>query len=194
MIVRANKKSKNDKPSPKRLALWLIVAIIAGAVLFSFAIIQLRRPSSVIIRSVCVSNLNELYVALQIYSHNYPWKKDDPFRIPENWCDLLVNECNVPPEILVCPHSKAKKGQSSYALNKNFVGHDFELIGPDDVIFFECPPGWNQIGGPEMWDPSHHDGKGCNVLTRRGGVYFERSPKGLSWGPEPIGRAADNAK
>ena len=145
---------------------------------------------SVAINNPCGNNLRQLGNAIVIYAHG----NDGQFPTPEKWCDLLMIECKVPATAFICPNAKAKKGKSSYAFNENLVGIDFDSVGPDTIVLFESKPGPNQIAGPNSWNPANHGGKGSNVLTRSGQLYFERSPKGLLWGPGPFDRKVDNAK
>jgi hypothetical protein len=178
-MEQANVDSGNDKAKPKRLVLWFIFAIIAGAILLSFAISQLRRPRSIALNLPCKSNLMKLGNAIVIYAYD----NQGQFPTPEKWCDLLMSERKVSAKAFICPDSKAKKGQSSYAFNKNLVGIDFDTVGPDTLVLFESKPGWNQIAGPNSWNPANHEGKGCNVLYRNGSLCFERSPEALKWTP-----------
>ncbi|MHC4213206.1 MAG: hypothetical protein ACYSWP_07545 [Planctomycetota bacterium] len=125
--------------------------------------------------------MKQLGNAIIVYAHD----NEGQFPTPEKWCDLLMSDGNIPAATFICPHSKAKKGQSSYAFNKNLVGINFDTIGPDTIVLFESKPGWNHIAGPNSWNPANHGGKGCNVLYKNGSLSFERMPKGkgLKWTP-----------
>ena len=170
-----------ERSNGKCRLLLLISVIIAAVILILFAYIQSQRPRSIVLDLPCTSNLRQLGGAIAIYAHG----NEGQFPTPEKWCDLLISDGNVPADTFICPHSKAKKGQSSYAFNKNLVGIDFDTVGPDTIVLFETKPGWNQIAGPNSWNTANHGGKGCNVLYRNGEGSFERAPKGkgLKWTP-----------
>ena len=73
---------------------------------------------------------------------------------------MLIKHTDIEARSLICPGGE--KGRSHYALNENALrlGKD----APEDmVLMFECAPGWNQIGGPELLK-INHKGRGCNVL------------------------------
>jgi len=54
-----------------------------------------------------------------------------------NWCDLLITEADSPASYFCCRMSKAKVGESSYALNKNVAGMKLSEIPDDVVLLFE---------------------------------------------------------
>ncbi len=200
-MEQANTNSENSRNKPDRKNLWILVAIAACitiliSILVLFWCSTSSQPAIGVISRVrnflfprrslavefpCAANLKQLGNAIIIYAHD----SDGQFPTPEKWCDLLMSECKVPATAFICPNAKAKKGQSSYAFNKNLVGIDFDLVGPDTIVLFESKPGWNQIAGPNSWNPANHGGKGCNVLYKRGTTTFERAPKGkgLKWTP-----------
>ena len=100
----------------------------------------------------------------------------DEFPTPDKWCDLLIEYAEVTPKSFVCPTSRAKEGQNSYAMNKNVAGNKRSGLPPDVVLLFESDkPNWNQVGGPELLTTENHKGKGCNVLFVDYNVEFVKT-------------------
>jgi prepilin-type processing-associated H-X9-DG protein len=127
-------------------------------------------------KTVCNTNLRGLGKALLIYADD----NDEKFPTPSQWCDLLVEHCEVPEKVLRC--KGAPEGPCNYAMNKNIeeFGKD---APPDMVLLFETHPGWNQAGGPEILTTDNHDGKGCNVLFADNRVEFVKTKdlNNLKW-------------
>ncbi len=57
----------------------------------------------------CERHMNEIGKAMLIYVNDF-----DGYPTPEKWCDLLIKECNVPPDEFRCPI--VEKGPCNYAL------------------------------------------------------------------------------
>ena len=97
----------------------------------------------------------------------------------------LVNELDVSLENFVCPCYRGQAVKSTYALNENAAGRLFSEIPDDMVLFFESKPGWNQIGGPELFFESH-PGKGKFVFPKEGILNFIRKEDvgNLVWNDE----------
>lgn len=127
-------------------------------------------------KTVCNANMRGLGKALLIYADD----NDEKFPTPSQWCDLLVEHCEVTEKSFRCPG--APEGRCHYAMNKNIeeFGKD---APPDMVLLFETHPGWNQAGGPEILTTDNHDGKGCNVLFADNHVEFIKTKdlKNLKW-------------
>jgi prepilin-type processing-associated H-X9-DG protein len=111
-------------------------------------------------RLVCADNLNAISQGLYKYVMDHD---NHTFAGGERWCDLLVQGRYVNEKQLICPNTQAKKGRSSYTLNKNVLGKGVGTIAPDTVLFFEAKPGWNRVGGPELLTSQNHEGNGANV-------------------------------
>jgi len=64
----------------------------------------------------------------------------------KNWCDALVDECDIDPMNFICPNSRKKYryGESAYVLNKNVLGKKLAELPPDIVLIFETNPGSNK--------------------------------------------------
>ncbi len=126
----------------------------------------------------CYSNLSSLMKAIRIYLDDY-----DSYPTPAIWCDLLIQECNVPRDNFLCP--LAKEGPCNYALNINIA--DLGMTNdPNIVVLFETSPGWNQVGVPEILTLENHKGKGCNVVFLDSHVEFIKAEdiSKLKWKPD----------
>ena len=148
---------------------------------------------------VCGTNVKGLGTALYVYAFDYNNKFP-----AENWCDLLMLECDVQLESLLCPYSDCVEGESSYALN--LAAAELGTTAPPDmVVAFETSAGrsgqreilkeprkfqtlfkdmkigevykdrWNQIGGPELLSLENHNGEGANFLFGDGHAEFVRA-------------------
>ena len=74
----------------------------------------------------------------------------------------------------ICP--SAGEGRSHYAMNPNC-----KPDSPDDmVLLFETKSGWNQNGGPELFNFDNHDPKGGCILLNDGTVKFIRTKEELN--------------
>ncbi len=82
------------------------------------------------------------------------------FPDPNIWCDLLIEHADISPKTFSL--DEYREGISYVALNPA-VAPDSP---PDTVLAFECKPGWNQHGGPELLDPNRHKGIGCIILFK----------------------------
>jgi hypothetical protein len=83
-----------------------------------------------------------------------------------------VKRLNEPVRVWVC----------DYAMNP-----DCEPNSPKDtVLLFEAEPGWNQHGGPELFNFDNHDPKGGCILLNDGTIKFIRMKEELAqlrWKP-----------
>lgn len=121
-------------------------------------------------RVVCHARLKQLAKVMQAYAVD----NDGKYPTADRWCDLLIEQTNLPEDLFVC--RAAGEGRCHYAMNPNV-----EPNSPNDVVLlFETKGGWNQFGGPEILTFENHEGQGCNVLFNDGSVKFVR--------PEEIGK------
>jgi prepilin-type processing-associated H-X9-DG protein len=156
----------------------LFVSILAVTIAFELPAPGLGKRRSYAYRLVCGTNLAMLGKALCLYA-----KDHNDMLPPEQWCDDLIRNSNIPLKTFVCDKSRAKRGQSSYAFNKNLIGRKLSEINPNTVMIFETRPGWNQVGGPEILSYQNHKGDGFNILYADCHVCFEMSFVGLRWEP-----------
>jgi prepilin-type processing-associated H-X9-DG protein len=124
---------------------------------------------------MCSSNLAGLGKAMLVYSQD----NDDKYPTADKWCDLLMEYCDVPKKMFVCPDGK--KAKCHYALNPNA-----EPNSPSDtVLLFETAGGeLNQVGGLELISADNHNGDGVNVGFVDTHVEFWRTDglEKLKWG------------
>ncbi len=100
----------------------------------------------------------------------------------EKWCDILLEQANTDELLFMCP--VAEDGLCNFALNKYAVEAGSDL--PEDmVVLFESGPGWNQVGGPELFNAPHDSrrGNGGNVVFAGGKARFvsEDGLEELNW-------------
>lgn len=149
--------------------------IIAVLQLVIFALLSDRIFQKPAYRLICGTNLKGIGNAMMIYSNDY----NDKYPTPDKWCDLLIEYADVSPKQLRC--KAAQKGPSNYALNPKADA----TSSPSLVVAFECGPGWNQYGGPELLTAANHKGKGCNILFNDIHVSWVKSEEfdKLFWDP-----------
>lgn len=125
----------------------------------------------------CHVGLKSLRLVFELYADEF----DGSLPSVESWCDALGKY--MLPEMLVCPGSNAKEGQSSYAMNEFLDGKKLAELPPDLVLLFESKPGWNKDGGLEILTTENHEGECCNVLFADGRVEFIKadSRSELKW-------------
>ena len=148
------------------------------AILTAILMPALARTRQQALRIVCRTNLASLSQAMMIYEIDY-----GQYPTPENWCDLLVENCEVSPQTFLC--KGAPEGPCNYAINENIAKPGFSTQ-PDIVLMFETHPGWNQVGGPEILTTDNHQGDGCNVVFLDMHVEFvkARDIEYLKWKPD----------
>lgn len=103
-----------------------------------------------------------------------PLTQRKEYPVPSEWCDVLLRR--YPPggtEQFQCPG--VEEGRSHYAMNPNCKSDS----QPDTVLLFETKAGWNQHGGPELFNFYNHDPKGGCVLLNNGIVKFIRTEEEL---------------
>jgi len=126
---------------------FAIVGIMAAAVSLILGRLELApRPAPPSPGMVCAGNLYGLGKAMMIYANDY----NNQYPTAKKWCDLLVMYSEVRPVRFVCKSSDAKKGESSYAMNKNVIGKRVSEIPEDVVVLFETIFGKNPEGRQEV--------------------------------------------
>lgn len=105
------------------------------------------------LRLKCVDNLRKLEIAMQVYAD----ENNRKYPTSDKWCDLLIRgEYVKNKKTFRCPSHI--KDRCSYAINPNATPDS----PPDTVLIFETQGGWNQAGGPEIFNLNH--GQCSNIL------------------------------
>ncbi len=157
----------NEEPvaKPRRRKSFSVLRVFLGVLIFILILSYLFDPCpprSASRRAACMSHLKALGAALRLYAE----ENDKGYPSSQAWCDLLVGRYVPDEECFRCTKGESK--QCDYAMNPLADPNS----SPDVALLFECDPGWNQSGGPELLTTSHHEGKGCNVLFVDGHVKF----------------------
>ena len=100
------------------------------------------RSSESDYRIMCQGQLGMLGESMLLYTSDY----DDQYPTADKWCDLLMMYSEGALFPFICPTSDDKKGESSYAMNKNVVGKRVSEIPEDVVVLFETNLGKNPLG------------------------------------------------
>ena len=172
---------RNSEPKIKGKG-YAIAGITISILLYSFIFLILLPALGKLKyfgrRITCENNMKVIGKAMLVYVND-----SEPFPNLEKWCDILIEECNVPIEEFRCP--MAEEGPCNYALNK-YVAEMKPINDPDIVVFFETQPGWNQVGGPEILTTEYHEGEGCNIVFLDGHTEFiyTRNLHKLKWKPD----------
>lgn len=87
-------------------------------------------------RLVCGVNMKGLGCAMTVYANDYY-----DMAPGEAWCDLLIEKTDVASKSLICPSSKDKVGECSYALNKYVIGKPLTELPAGTVLLFETTLG-----------------------------------------------------
>jgi len=160
----------NEEPvaKPHRRESFSVPRVILGVLIFIVILSYLldpRPPRSASRRFACMARLKTLGVALSLYAEG----NSNTYPTAQAWCDLLVGRYVPDEECLHC--TKGPSRQCDYAMNPLADPNS----SPEAVLLFECDPGWNRSGGPELLTTSHHEGSGCNVLFVDGHVTFVKA-------------------
>jgi prepilin-type processing-associated H-X9-DG protein len=160
-------------PKMRKTKVLVVTSFIVAAALLGYFIFFTHFPRawSTAYRLPCGSNLGQLGKAIILYANDH-----NEMAPPKEWCDALIKGGYITEETLVCPTSGAKRGQSSYAFNKNLLGRNLSEVNPNTVMVFETRPGWNQVGDLDTLSVRSHKGDGCNILFADAHVSFETVP------------------
>ena len=112
----------------------ILILVLSSLVLYQIAYYEVPRARQGMWASgiICGSNLSGLGKALMIYAADH-----DDMLPAENWCDLLIEKCDVAPKSFLCKSSDSAKGESDYCLNKNAAGKKLSELPKDLVLLFE---------------------------------------------------------
>ena len=113
------------------------------------------NPSLTVARAAKIHGLG---IAMAVYH-----MKNDDYPLPEKWCDLLMQECEMPLKSFNDTEIANREEKCSlFALNDAVM--EFGEESPSDlVLLFESPKGWNQHGSKELLTTEYSDGEGANV-------------------------------
>lgn len=149
-------------------------AIVGFMPLFIIVVVfiheKIWRPQTIRIgqmggRVVCSTYLKGLGNALAIYADEHK----DLLPPADQWCDLLIQECDLHPTSFRCPQSDAIDGESTYAISRNAAGRNINELPPDIVLLFETNAGRN------------NDTRSEPISNRRFYSFFEKtSPEWLA--------------
>lgn len=130
--ISLNKYKQRDYKDNTSTMITLASILIFSSILIAPSILNVK---SYAYRMMCGTNLSGLGKAIMIYANDYneaiPW---------DSWCDKLVMYADVSPNQFLCQQDDVEYGESSYALNKNFIGQGIE-IPSDAVLAFETDLG-----------------------------------------------------
>ncbi len=142
----------------------------------------------------CQTNLNALAVTFTLYAGDH----DGRWPSKEKWCDQILESNEIQEDTFHCPADREGmysyadiKGMYSYAMNVN-LPESMEDTPEDMVLLFECIPGKNAVGGPELAVTDRHQElrkttemsePGCNVVLSYGEIIFVKPEeiKNLKW-------------
>ena len=107
--------------------------------LFAFALFMPTqgRLTPAVSRKMCTFHLEGLGRKIETFAV----KNEGKLPSANNWCDVLVTEADSAASYFCCRMSRAKVGESSYALNKNVAGMKLSEIPDDVVLLFETNSG-----------------------------------------------------
>jgi prepilin-type processing-associated H-X9-DG protein len=164
-LVKINKSEGRLKGNGLAIAGIIIPAAVLPIILAILmpALSKAREGAKTV---VCMSQMRQLGVAMQIYAYDHT----TAFPTPAKWCDQIKPYLKQSADkVMRCP--EVKDARCTYAMNPNV-----EKLGvkspPDMVLLFESKSGWNQYGGPELLATENHRGRGCTILFCDGQVRF----------------------
>ncbi len=164
----------------RRLALLGIIVPIVVTVAFVRSSPPSDEEQQVLPSTQCIANIRQLADLLSEY------RRDNDGRFPkaEKWCDILLEQTKTDESLFTCPLQKGAR--CSYSLNKYAAEAGADL--PEDIVLlFESKPGWNQVGGPELFIAQHETRRGtagCVVFANgKARFVFEDELDTLKWKP-----------
>ena len=162
----------------RRLALLGIIVPIVVAVAYIRSSSGTAEQSQVTPTSQCRSNISRLAEVISEY------RRDNNGRLPAagKWCDIVLERLGGDESLFACP--LAAGALCGYALNKYAAEAGTDL--PENmVLLFESAPGWNQVGGPELFAAQHRSRRGSVgiIVFGNGKARFisEEGLDGLNW-------------
>ncbi|UCC68818.1 MAG: hypothetical protein JSV79_02495 [Armatimonadota bacterium] len=165
----------------------IAVSFLVGYVVLMAYPVLLRENVSAH-KAVCLSNVKNLTLALQMYLED----SGDVFPPSAGWCEsvepYIQNE-----DVFRCPAAKVRDLACAYAYNTSVAGVPLErFVAPaDTVAIFESDAGWNAAGGRELLaeEPRHLRGDNLGFADRHAAWcnrqrLLSQEEAALRWGPE----------
>ena len=148
--------------------LWYFVILIGILLLIALIPASPWKVKRIEKRVLCGVNLKAIFTAMAVYMNDY----ENRYPTPEQWCDLLIQEGQLPVGNFQCPASK--QTAYAYAMNENLIDIDQQTVDASFaeklVVLFESDLGKNSVGGPDDVVLRHNNG--CNVLFADGHTEF----------------------
>lgn len=134
-----------------RIGVSVIGLYLGGGLLFAIFSCPHRYTREMAHSAGCLSNVKQISLAMLMYSSDY----EDRLPPLNRW-----NKYMKPSSYLICPSAESKK-VPCYAVNSRLREVSLnDLKNPDRVVFvFESEPGYNRVGGPELFPlKTRHEG------------------------------------
>jgi hypothetical protein len=153
--MREGRMAEDQQPR-RGVPLWLVLAVLAGLALVLMALpLFLRRQGTPHPYPVCLSNVKNITLAVQMYVSDY----DDVFPPAAQWCDTLLEYVRNE-DVYRCP--EAEELSCAYAFNAALgAAMEADLAHPvNTVVIFESDLGWNAAAGRALLpeEPRHLSG------------------------------------
>jgi prepilin-type processing-associated H-X9-DG protein len=157
---------------------WFLIPICA--LLLAVILPVLSRINEISQRVICANKLNDISIALIVYAND----NDGNSPSPNKWCDLLIQEADLPQKDFLCPLDE--KDSCSYAINENLYKLEETAVVPAEMVaLFEADLGINGAGGADdvILRHNQHGQLGCNIAFADGTVEFiaENRIENLKW-------------
>lgn len=145
-------KASSGALAGRRLAILGIIVPIVVAVVYVRSLTPTEEPL-VLPSTQCIANIRQLAEVISEY------RRDNDGRFPkaEKWCDILLEQTKAEESLFACPLQEGAR--CSYSLNK-YAAEAGSDLSEDIVLLFESGPGWNQVGGPELFIATHESRRG----------------------------------
>ncbi len=146
-------------PGELQFCLFIPIMAILAAVLFP--LLSYMRDHDR--QSSCAASMRMIGVAMEAYCDDW----DGKLPPPDRWNEMILKE-KMRNFRDFCP--SAPGGLPTYAMNGRLGGLRLKGLPKDTVLLFECTPGRNRSGGPELLPPEDMHPSGINVLFADGSV------------------------
>ena len=112
-------------------------ALGSGAICLTIGSVAFLELRAAVADRGCSENIRGIAIGMYVYA------SENDHRLPpaENWCDILIESCEISPHGFRCFSSDARLGESSYAINASVDGENVDSIPGDVVLVFETDYG-----------------------------------------------------